>query len=247
MAGAPLRWKLNVRDVGELSEWMEGMAQPAEPSVTLLDLDGKAPRNILTAQEIKQAQAVLQSMDGSEVKFEVKSVMKHENMIVAEVDVPEDVPCGTDMPHLILWHSPKVKPTFAYELLRDPESCIDSMCYDPPLNLLGIVGLETQSGDPAFHEGKFLKVETLPRANRQAEPKGHATFLQEEQADAWKAKLAASVKNDAPGPEILKLKANVQQAGKPGHLYLRWGASAGDMTARELGEILEERLQELMK
>jgi len=247
MDGISIFWKLAVKDVGELSEWVESsFDQSTETHVTLLLLGGSVASNDFSPADTKQAQEALQGMSGCEVTFGVTAVLQHGDMIVAEVDLPEELPCGMPSPHLILWRSKRVSPDFAYELLRDPEICVDSMGYDPPILLRGIVSLESQSDDPGLFEGKFLKVETLPRANPQAEPKGHATFLQEEHADAWKAKLASSVKEDPAGPEGCKLKANVQAAGRPGHIYLRWGAVFGDMTAKEIAEILEKRLQELM-
>jgi len=241
-------WKLLVKDVGELGEWVESpMVQVSEPSVTILVLGGKAADNILSVAQSKEAQEALQQMDGNEVAFDVTAVVKDDDMIVASVDVPEDVPCGVDAPYMILWHSKRVKAEYAEKLLlADPDSVVDYMSYDPPVHLRGTVSLAPPSDDGPISEGALLKVETLPLPNKQAEPKGHATFVQEELADAWKAKLAASVKEDPPGPEGCKLKANVQAVGKPGHIYLRWGAAARDMTAKEIGDILEERLKELM-
>ena len=148
---------------------------------------------------------------------------------------------------MILWRSKFASPDLAYELLHDPSRCIDSMIYYPPLCLQGTVTREKSLGDSLIWEGAFLKMETIPRLTRQAEPKGHATFLDVEHAMTWKERLAVSIKEWPAGPGDLKLKANVQAAGKPGHIYLRWGAMAGDMTASEIGEILETRLQELMK
>jgi len=251
MAMLPLFWKLAVKDIGELNSWLEhgrfhDMDQPApEAHVTLLHLGGSAASNDLSPSEVKEAEDALQRIKGTEVTIDVTSILKHGDLIIAEVDLPEDVPCALSLPHLMLWQSKKVRAGLAARLLRDPDQCVDSMCFDPPLSLCGIVSIESMD-DPHFYTGKLLKVETLPLPNKQAEPKGHATFVNEEDADAWKAILARSIKEELAGPEGCKLKANVQGAGRPGHIYIRWGAAFSDMTATEIGEILEERLQELM-
>jgi len=218
--------------MGELSNWMEPVGWSAEGDKMSL-LGG-----------VKEAQEALQRMDGTEVNFDVTAILKHEELIVAEVCLPEDVPCASAYPHLILWRSSKASAGLAYDLLRDPDRCTDSMCFDPPLCLRGVICGEKKE-DPANFAGKILKVETQPLLTKQAEPKGHATFLREEDADEWKAELAASVKEDPAGPEGCKLKANVQGAGRPGHIYLRWGAAFASMTAKEIVNILETRLQEL--
>lgn len=244
-------FKLVVKDVGELSDWMEPVGwnqegDKIEPHITLLISGDNALNNYRPAGEVKEAQEVLQRIDdGTEVTFDVTAVLKHEDAIVAEVDLPEDVPCASALPHLILWRSQRASPGLAWQLLRDPDSCADSACFDPPLSLRGIISVEKKE-DPANFEGKVLKVEAQPLANKQAEPKGHATFLREEDADAWKAPLATSVKENPAGPEGCKLKANVQGAGRPGHIYLRWGAAFSNMTAKEIVQILEGRLEELM-
>lgn len=244
-------WKLAVKDVGELSNWMEPIGwnqegDKVEPHVTLLIAGDNAANNYCSAGELKEAQEVLQRIDdGTEVTFDVTAILKHEDLIIAEVDLPEDVNCASALPHLMLWRSQRATPSLAYQLLRDPQSCADSACFDPPISLRGIVTVEKKE-DPSNFEGKILKVEIQPLLNKQAEPKGHATFLCEEDADTWKAPLAQSIKEDPAGPEGCKLKANVQGAGRPGHIYLRWGAAFSNMTAKEIVQILETRLGELM-
>jgi len=244
-------WKLVVKDVGELSKWMEPVGwgansgEETEPHVTLLALGGDAKSNDPEV-DIKEAHKALQQMVGTEVTFEVTAVAKHEDLIVAEVELPEDVPCALALPYLMLFRSSqKASPGLACQILRNPDRCADSMVFDPPISLCGIISGEEKE-DPMNFEGKFLKVENQPLLNKQAEPKGCATFLREEDADAWKAPLAASVKQDPAGPEGCKLKANVQGAGRPGHIYLRWGAAFSTMTAKEIVDILETRLQEIM-
>jgi len=251
METLPLFWKLAVKDIGELSSWLEhgrfhDMDQPApEPHVVLCHLGSEAKSNNLSPSDVKEAPDALQLIDGTEVTFDVTAILKHGDLIIAEVDLPEDVPRAVSMPYLMLWKNKKVPAGLAYRLLREPDQCMDSMCFDPPLSFTGIVCIESMD-DPHFYTGEHLKVETVPLPNKQAEPKGHATFVSEETADEWKAVLAKSIKEDLAGPEGCKLKANVQGAGRPGHLYIRWGAAFSDMTAKEIGEILEERLRELM-
>lgn len=242
-----MEWNLVVKDVGELRGHMEpvGWNQSGasiEPHVALLGLGGKPKDSDLE----REAQKTLQDLDGDEVTFDVTAVLKHEDLIVAEVDLPEDVPCTLTLAHMVLWHSQRVSPGLAYELLRDPARCADSLCFDPPITLKGIITGEKKD-DPSCFEGKFMKIETQPLATKQAEPKGTATFLREEEADEWKTKLASSIKDNPAGPEGCKLKANVQGAGRPGHIYLRWGAAFSTMTAKEITKILEDRLQELME
>lgn len=245
-------WKLVVKDVGELSNWMEpiGWSQEGaktDPQVALLISDGKESDKPLSPADAKDAQEALQQLDGKEVTFNVTALVKHVDLIVAEVDLPEDVPYAVTLPHLKLWRSEKNLPSLVNDLLRgDPSSCADSLCFDPAIALRGIITGEKKE-DPMNFVGKFLKVENQPLLNKQAEPKGCATFLQEEQAEQWKASLAKSIKEDPAGPEGCKLKANVQGEGRPGHIYLRWGAAFANMTAKEIVKILEGRLAELIE
>lgn len=246
MALLPLFWQLAVNDLGDLQSWLAPDLKPLEnPGVTLLVLGGNAASNSISHQEFEQVQENLQEMDGREVPFDVTHVLTHDDMILAKVTLPEEVPSASATPYLTLWASKRVRPVFAQELLSCPEMCTVSEVA-PALRLLGVIRLLTQSGDPTFFEGELLKVETHPRPSRQTEPKGHATFLDEELAAAWTASLAASIRERPPGPDVCKLKAKVQAVGMPGHVYLRWGAAAADLTASDIGAILEERLQELM-
>merc|ERR1712129_107385 len=207
---------------------------------------GNAARSELSPRELQHVQEVLQEMQGREVEFEVTAVVQHEDMIVAEVVLPDDIPCAHDLPHLVLWRSSSVQPTFAFDLLATPPDNAKQLLQQP-LCLQGVIALQTQSGAPTEMVGRHLKVEIHPRPSRQTEPKGHATFLDETEAASWKAALAGSVKQAGVGPAAWKLKANVQAEGRPGHLYLRWSAAAAETTAAEIIAVLEERLMELMQ
>jgi hypothetical protein len=92
-----------------------------------------------------------------------------------------------------------------------------------------------------------MKTETHRRVSRQAEPRGHATFLDEKHANVWTEALVSSLQRQPAEPIEWKLKAKTQAQGIPGHIYLRWGAAAGGITASEIGQVIESRLEELMK
>lgn len=260
---SPLFWKIAVEDAVDLHSWVvPGMVSIDALHVTLLYLGGKtaaeaARANDLSAEASQQIYEALEAMSDCEVPITVTRVLKHHEMVVAQVTLPDDVPCASPVPHLTLCRSPAVRPVFAKDLLRDPQSCT-VIELSPPLRLRGHVRLETACahsggpqrdlGGPTVFEAKFLKVETKGRSSRQEEPRGFATFINLREGDAkkWAAKLAASVKERPAGPPLCKLKVRMQQDGQPGHLYLKWGASAGGMDAREISAILEQRLQELM-
>lgn len=248
MSGGKLFWKLAVKDVGELQHWLDpGQDLIADPHVTVLVTGGHTDSKDLSPNEVRQAEEVLLQMLDSEMAFDVTAVIKHRDMIVAEVATPDDMPCAKAMLHMVLWHSKLIAPTDFVRCLRcDPDAacCLDSMCFDPPLSLQGTVTSESPE-DPAFFAGTMVKVVTQPRPTAQAEPKGHATWLDEEMAEKWKARLAASAKEQPVGPEESKLKVTVQGVGKPGHVYLRWSAKH-EMTAKDLVQIIETRLRELV-
>lgn len=260
MSRVPLFWKLAVDDASELRNWSAmGLRQVDRLHITLLYLGGKtteqaAPLNSLAVDDMLLMEEALRNMDGRELTFHVTAILKHPDMIIARVALPDQVPCASSLPHLTLCRSPSVAPVFAQELLKFPERC-DVSDVSPPLLMRGIIGLEIGSGErvgvfesnkTTTYEGPLLKVMTNPRPSRQTEPSGHATFHCEVDAQAWAAQLAASVKERPLGTEACKIKARLQAPGKPGHLYLKWGAVAGDMTADEIGASLEARLQELM-
>lgn len=260
MARVPLYWKVAIQDADELRIWTApGLVPIDELHVTLLYLGGKtaaeaAEANDLSPEDCQQMFDALQLLNGSEVTLHVTEVLKHTDMIVAKVELPNNVACASTLPHLTLCRSPAVAPKLAQSLVGCPQSC--EICKLPmPLTLRGIVCLETglaarpvvnDIADPSSFVGRFLRVETNPRPTRQTEPTGHATFLHgtEEEIQAWAAQLAASVKTQSAGPASLKLKARVQAPGKPGHLYLKWGATASDLAAKEIGAVLEARFQE---
>lgn len=249
MSSLPLFWKLLVEDIGDLQSWLE--ADPAKvekPHITLLVLGGTAARNTFLAEEFEHAKRRLQCLDGSEVDVQAVTVFRHDDIIVVQVQLAADVPCASGVPHFILWHSEQVsrkrRTSLAIDMIEGREDCIMStLC--PPLSLRGVVCLESQSGESTTFIGKLLGVETHPRPSRQTEPQGHAWFVDADLAQAWTASLAASLRQEAAGPPDLRLKANVQSPGKPGHIYLKWGAAVADTTASELGRIIEERLRQL--
>mmetsp|Transcript_14681 Transcript_14681/g.41978 ORF Transcript_14681/g.41978 Transcript_14681/m.41978 type:complete len:261 (+) Transcript_14681:64-846(+) len=254
----PLFWKLAVPDVGELRSWAKPELKPIEDlHVTLLYVGGKsdaeaAAMNGLSVEDFRLTRDAVQGVAGKEVNFTVTSVFTHEDIVVAEVALPADLPCTEATPHLTLCLRPGIKPVFAKQVIRDPGSCSVSEVI-PPLCLRGVVCLQSGineravgPGDATFFEGTFLKVETNPRPSRQTEPSGIATLICAGDVLALAARLADSVKNRPVDPVSCKLKARVQAPGKPGHIYLKWAAVAGNMDATELGTILEARLRELM-
>eukprot|EP00927_Polykrikos_kofoidii_P051110 TRINITY_DN44917_c0_g1_i1.p1 TRINITY_DN44917_c0_g1~~TRINITY_DN44917_c0_g1_i1.p1 ORF type:complete len:254 (+),score=36.89 TRINITY_DN44917_c0_g1_i1:80-841(+) len=252
MADIPLYWKLDVKGVEQLGHFVPpGEQLNQDPYVLLMLFGGNDParrhEGVHESPGIRLSgiQEDLEAQQGKEEIFEVTVVLVHEDMIVAEVVLAPQFPCAVSFPHLVLWRSLDVQPIFAYELLSCP-GLATRTDLDVPVRLTGTIALRSQSGGPTRFSGDILAVETHPRAARQAEPKGHATFLSEELADKWKQPLAASIRSNRAGPEAWKLKANVQGAGRPGHVYLRWGAAAAEITAEEISEVLEARLRELM-
>mmetsp|Transcript_6942 Transcript_6942/g.14991 ORF Transcript_6942/g.14991 Transcript_6942/m.14991 type:complete len:262 (-) Transcript_6942:97-882(-) len=260
MAQVPLFWKLAVEDVGELRSWARPGLMPIErPHVTLLYLGAKASAEVarindLSSQELQLMEETLLQIDGSEVMFEVTEVLEHPGMIVAVVALPSHVPCAARFPYMTLCRSDLVVPAFARSLLEDRGSCQVS-ALSPPRRLRGIISLEmgtnsraTAPKDPTIFAGTLLRVETHPRASHQTEPTGNATLYvgSEEKSRAIAAELAASARERPMGPETYKLKVRPQAPGKPGHLYLKWGAVAGSLQAAEIASILEVRLQELL-
>jgi len=257
-----------------LRDWTApGLIPVDDLHVTLLYLGGRtageaAIANDLSEEEYLRMSEALQRLDGSEVTLSVTAVLKHPEMIfarvelsgdvasaVARVEFPGDV-ASARAPHLTLCRSPAVRPKLAISLLGDPRSC-EVHEVSPPIVLRGVVGLETgpaerpakkEVADPTVFVGSFLRVETNARASRQTEPSGYATFLAgtEEEIQAWATCLAASVKAQPAGPASLKLKTRVQAPDKPGHIYLKWGATASDLAGQEIGAILEARHQELL-
>lgn len=262
MSTVPLFWNISLPDVAELRDWVSpGLVAVKDLRVTLLYLGGKsaieaAPHNDMSAEDCQLTFEALQRLEGTEVDLLVTAVVKHPEMIVAQVQLPKDIPCASGPHHLTLCRSPGAAPKLAKEIVRGPEAGQVSNL-SPPVSLRGVICLECGSSDrptlaevadPTSFVGKFLRVETNVRASRQTEPTGIATFLEgsEEEIQAHSCRLANSIKERPAGPATLKLKAKVQAPGKPGHIYLKWGATAKDLAAESICEIVEARLQELM-
>mmetsp|Transcript_60379 Transcript_60379/g.95906 ORF Transcript_60379/g.95906 Transcript_60379/m.95906 type:complete len:262 (-) Transcript_60379:187-972(-) len=261
MSTVPLFWKIALSDVGELREWgSPGLVAVPDLHVTLLYLGGKtgveaAACNDMSAEDCQSSLEALQRMEGNEIDLFVTAVVKHPEMTVAKVELPNDIPCAS-FPHLTLYRSPAVAPKLAKEIVRGSQA--NQVCkISPPMKLRGVILLESGShnrpikaeiADPTKYVGKLLRVETNARASRQTEPSGHATFLAGSEAEVgnFANLLAASIKERPAGPDSLKFKAKVQAPSKPGHIYLKWGATANNLTAESICEILEARLQELM-
>lgn len=262
MSRIPLFWKVAVQHNGELDQWRApGLVPPSDFHVTLLYIGGKADdeaaeANGLSSEHFRMTLEALHRFDNSEVEFSLTAIMKHPEMIIARVQLPEDLPCAC-APHLTLCRSPGVAPKFAKELMNCPSMC-DVQELAPGLTFRGVVSLEVSSSaerprtgdvvDPTTFEGQLLSVQTNARAGRQTEPSGCASFLTgtEDEIQKWAAALVASNKERPAGPASCKLKLRVQAPGKPGHLYVKWGATAATLEAKEIGTILEERLQELL-
>lgn len=254
----PLFWKLAVQDGGELRSWAKPDLKPIEDlHVTLLYIGGRsdavaAATNGMSLNDFQLTQDALQSVAGKEVDFTVTSVYTHEEIVFAEVALPADLPCTEAKPHITLCLVPDIRPVFAKQVIRAPDSCIISEV-SPPLCLRGVVSLQSgkneRAADPedaTFFAGALLKVETNPRPSRQTEPSGIATLVCAGDVLALAARLADSVRSQPVEPVSCRLKARVQVPGKPGHIYLKWAAVAGNMDAAEFGTILEARLRELM-
>ena len=73
-------------------------------------------------------------------------VLQHADMIVAEVSLPESVPCAKANPHVTLCRSEHVAPIFAQTLLENPSSCVT--LDTRKLRLCGVVGLEEGPARP---------------------------------------------------------------------------------------------------
>ena len=97
----------------------------------------------------------------------------------------------------------------------------------------------------AFH-GAHFSLQVNPRPSRQTEPSGSLTFTFASDAECRQvaALLAESIKAHRAGPEDLRLKARIQAPGKPGHVYLKWGATSS-IGADGLADIISKRLEEL--
>lgn len=261
MLAVPLFWKIVLPDVGELRDWVSpGLAAVEDLHVTLLYLGGMsaieaAAHNGMSAEECQLSVEALQRLEGTQVDVLVTAVVRHPEVIVAQVKLPNDVPCAP-CPHLTLCRSPGVAPKFAKEVVQDFQAS-HTFELSPPKNLQGTICLECGSynhpvkndiSDPTMFVGRFLRVETNVRSSRQTEPTGHATFLKGSNEDnqTLANRLATSIKERSAGPASLKFKARVQAPGKPGHLYLKWGATASGLSAENICDILEARLQECM-
>lgn len=261
MSMVPLFWKIALSDVGELRDWVSpGLVAVDDLHVTLLYFGGRtateaAVNNAMSAEDCQLTSETLQGLNGVEVELFVTAVLKHPEMIVAQVELPSNIPCAGS-PHLTLCRSPGVAPKLAKEIIENPYTSKVSKL-SKPMKLQGVIRLECGSsdrpakaevGDPTTFVGKFLRVETNARASRQTEPTGHATFLKgsEGEIQTFACRLATSIKERPAGPASLKFKGKVQAPGKPGHIYLKWGATAKDLAAESICEILEARLQEFM-
>lgn len=77
-----------------------------------------APNKIETAAAIVYVSAYIQ------VYFDVTRVLQHADMILAEVALPESLPCAKANPHVALCRSEHVAPIFAQTLLENPSSCV---------------------------------------------------------------------------------------------------------------------------
>lgn len=228
--------------------------------VTVLYIGGKsieqvAARENMAVETCQMLIDNLKQLEGQEVEFLVNAVVKHPEVIVAQVELPAEIPC-LDTPHLTLCRSSAVAPKFAKEVAKGQHSG-EIFNFERPLVLRGTICLESgprerplkpEVASPTSYTGELLSVQTSERASRQTEPSGHVTLLQgsEEEILVLAADLAASIKERPAGPASLKLKARVQAPGRPGHIYLKWGATAGDLSAQDIGEILAERLKEIM-
>lgn len=258
MTEVPLFWKLSLPAIPELERFLvPGMTPVEHLHVTLLYVGGKAPTEAaavagLDVDDYRLTFQALQAMQGKEVSFEVSEVLKHESMVVCKAEIPENVPCVERRPHLTLCMEQGVRPVQAKELLASPAAC-EVTELSPPLRLQGTVELQSgvnskaaAPGDATSFTGSLLQVETNPRPSRSSEPTGNATFIDQSQVSVYAAKLAASVKEQAPGPAAWKMKARVQAADRPGDIYLKWAAVAGSLEAQEICQVLEDRLRELM-
>ena len=72
-------------------------------------------------------------------------VLQHADMILAEVALPESLPCAKANPHVTLCRREHVAPIFAQTLLENPSSCV---ALDTRLRLCGVVDLEEGPAHP---------------------------------------------------------------------------------------------------
>jgi hypothetical protein len=99
-----------------------------------------APNKIETAAAIVYVSAYIQ------VYFDVTRVLQHADMILAEVALPESLPCAKANPHVTLCRSEHVAPIFAQTLLENPSSCV--ALDTRKLRLCGVVDLEEGPARP---------------------------------------------------------------------------------------------------
>ena len=94
----------------------------------------------LQHNKIETAAAIVYVSAYIQVYFDVTRVLQHADMILAEVALPESLPCAKANPHVTLCRSEHVAPIFAQTLLENPSSCVAS-----PLNDLSVEDLELMS------------------------------------------------------------------------------------------------------
>jgi len=147
MEQVPLFWKLAISDIGELADLKQAGLEPVTPShVTLLYIGGKvsnaklASLNATSEEVCLKVQQALEQLQGQEFEFVVPRVLQHDEMIVAEVSLPAEVPCAKARPHLTLCRSPTVAPVFAQSLMDDPSTC--TVVAVPSVRLRGVIELE---------------------------------------------------------------------------------------------------------
>lgn len=147
----PLFWKLAVESNELRCFHAPGLVPVEQLHVTLLYLGGRsaakaAPLNDLSVEDLELMSQALQEMKGMEVYFDVTRVLQHADMILAEVALPESLPCAKANPHVTLCRSEHVAPIFAQTLLENPSSCVALDARK--LRLCGVVDLEEGPARP---------------------------------------------------------------------------------------------------
>lgn len=259
MATVPLFWKLDIPDHSALEQWCSGpgLERIPLPHVTLLYMGSKTVSEVAAQygvglEEIRSMLEGLQALEGREFSFEVTHVVKHPEMIVASATLPDDLPWIDGPAHITLARSPATRPVMAKQIMTYASDS-NTEYFDPPITMHGVVALESRVNERAvgataatFFAGAHLEVQTYERPTRQAEPRGYATFVGgEDNVQQLAERLAESARATSLGPPAYKFKVRCQAPGKPGDLYLKWSAIAGNIHAREIVELLEARLQQL--
>lgn len=241
--------------------------------VTLLYVGGKFPREAAAANDMRmekyldlQQELEQLAATGEPIDFSIVGLRENRDMLVGEVRLPDGVPCANQHPHLTLSLRPGVAPKLANELMRKSSAkntSTSTFGENETIKLRGVVSLETTAmnlsgravpaskaappcraappcadGSVEFSNSTFT-VHTNPRPSMSTEPRGYITL------HCSKANEVAKKIVQAAEFAKLPVRCSLQKPGKPGHIYLRWPASGGYLTATDIGGFMEKVMRDL--